>query len=161
MTAHALRIFAHAPQHRSLARPHRPPAIAMVTPSLRVSIEMVAEAPIDEAPIAVVEPTPGDVDHHESAPSEADPTPIAPAFEQQMLAILATAPAFGETIDAAYRRKERELGQLFGSVTRIEAIALHRRLSDPRGDDAVATHFGRLVVERRTRLLAVLSRVRR
>ena len=89
-------------------------------------------------------------------------TPVVepPAIDRQIIDTLAGAPAYGETIEAAYRRKERELASLFTALDRNDAAALLRRLSDPRDDDRVAAAFMRLVVDRRTRLLAVLARRR-
>jgi hypothetical protein len=81
-----------------------------------------------------------------------------PATDRQIIDTLAGAPAYGETIEAAYRRKERELAALFAALDRADAVALYRRLSEPRDDDRVAAAFMRLVVDRRTRLLATLRR---
>ncbi|MBA3503456.1 MAG: hypothetical protein H0T65_24050 [Deltaproteobacteria bacterium] len=77
--------------------------------------------------------------------------------EQTIIDVLVTPPHYGETIEAAYRRKERELTELFANLGRGEAAVLLKRLSDPRTDDALATRFARLVVDRRTRLLALLA----
>jgi hypothetical protein len=82
---------------------------------------------------------------------------VASPIDHLVIDVLASAPEPGETIDAAYRRKERDLGQLFASLTRAEASVLHRRLSDPDPGDGVAAAFARLVVDRRTRLLAFLA----
>src|SRR5688572_27682546 len=82
---------------------------------------------------------------------EAKPSPPierSHVIDDAVLGILASAPAFGETIDAAYRRKERELAALFAALSRCDAAALHRRLVDPREDDLLATRFARLVIER-------------
>ena len=75
-----------------------------------------------------------------------------------IIAILASPAIFGETIEATYRRKEHELAALFSLLARVDALALHRRLSNE--DDALAKRFGGLVVERRERLLGVLMRSR-
>lgn len=87
----------------------------------------------------------------------ADPEDLA--CEPHVIGILARAPIAGETIEIAYRRKERELADVFRTLDRYAAAALHRRLSEPRTrtDDELAARFGRLVVERRTRLLAILA----
>lgn len=86
---------------------------------------------------------------------------LAPAIEQTILEVLSALPEFGETIEAAYRRKERTLAALFASLSRQEAALVHKRLADPHADDPLAARFARLVVERRTRLLAVLADVPR
>jgi hypothetical protein len=77
--------------------------------------------------------------------------------EQTIIDVLVTPPRYGETIEAAYRRKERELTELFATLDRNEASTLLKRLSDPRTEDALAMRFARLVVDRRTRLLALLA----
>ena len=81
--------------------------------------------------------------------------------ERQLGQILASARQPGETIEAAYRRKEHELGEVFARLTPIEARELHRRLSNPAVGDVIATLFARLVAERRTRLLGFLAGARR
>ena len=83
--------------------------------------------------------------------------PLAAAIEQTILDILASTPDYGETIEAAYRRKERALADVFGALTRSEAATMQRRLTERRDGDALAQRFARLVVDRRTRLLAVLA----
>ena len=146
MNGLALRIFAQAPRPRSLVRPGRPPLVVVATKSEDViaaeepTVEIV---PIDEPPL------------RETIEM------IAPAIEQTIADILASAPHYGETIEAAYRRKEHTLADVFGSLTRKEAATLHRRLSEPRADDTLAQRFTRLVVDRRTRLLAVLADIPR
>lgn len=77
--------------------------------------------------------------------------------EQTMIDILSSSPHYGETIELAYRRKERELTELFATLSRAEATALHKRLADPREEDKLASRFARLVVDRRLRLLAILA----
>jgi hypothetical protein len=58
-------------------------------------------------------------------------------------------------------RKEHELRALFAALPMLEAMELHRRLRIARANDAVVAAFGRLVVERRQRLLAFLGDARR
>ena len=77
--------------------------------------------------------------------------------EQTMIDVLTSSPHYGETIELAYRRKERELTELFATLARGEAATLHKRLSDPRDGDTLASRFARLVIDRRTRLLAILA----
>jgi hypothetical protein len=66
-----------------------------------------------------------------------------------------------ETLDLAFKRKERELGEAFAQLMVREALDLHRRLCNPRPGDEVAQRFGRLIVERRVRLLDFLLDARR
>jgi hypothetical protein len=58
-------------------------------------------------------------------------------------------------------KKEQALMALFAAMSVLEAMELQRRLRVGRADDAVAVAFGRLVVERRQRLLAFLGDARR
>jgi hypothetical protein len=137
-----LRIFAHAPRPRVLARPGRP----------------VPQTIVDETTEVIVTPPPA---NEEVVVEHVDPeatSAIQPmSCEQTILDVLITPPHYGETIEAAYRRKERELTELFATLTRTEASVLLKRLSDPRTDDVLATRFSRLVVDRRTRLIALLA----
>lgn len=144
-----LRIFAHAPRPRVLARPGRsvPQTIIEETTEVveQMTTQIVAAPPANEE--AVVEPV------DPEATSAIQPM----SCEQTILDVLVTPPRYGETIEAAYRRKERELTELFATLGRGEASVLLKRLSDPRTEDVLATRFSRLVVDRRTRLLALLA----
>lgn len=81
--------------------------------------------------------------------------------EDEILAMLSAPPGPGERIEVAYRRKEHELMVLFGSLSVLDSMELHRRLTLSLRDDPVATRFGRLVVDRRVRLIAFLAGARR
>ena len=161
MREQSLRIFARIPDRSSLVRPTRPRSEMRALVASEDDEEVTKVA----VPVAVAEP--GAVEHVEPeivvrVDSEATHAieraeSISMAIEDTIIEILATSPAYGETIEAAYRRKERELAVLFASLTRIEAAALQRRLTAPRADDVLAQRFARLVVERRTRLLALLA----
>lgn len=83
---------------------------------------------------------------------------VPASVEHAILAIL-DSPAAGETIEAAFRRKEHELGELFAGLSVFESRALLKRFSDAR--DPLAARFGRLVAARRERLLAFLADARR
>lgn len=84
---------------------------------------------------------------------------VSPPIEvdRRILEVLEAPLEWGETVDAAFRRKERALLELFASLSSVEASKLHHRLSVARPDDAVASCFARLVPERRARLLAFLA----
>ena len=79
------------------------------------------------------------------------------ADEPRILDILTSAPEPGETIDAAYKRKERELAEAFTALARTDAAALYKRFTEPHAGDELARRFARLVIDRRTRLLAILA----
>jgi len=81
--------------------------------------------------------------------------------EPELLALLLRPIAPTESAFEGHARKEREIGGLFASLPVIEAMTLHRRLACPRPDDQLATAFGRLLVERRGRLLGFLADARR
>ena len=100
------------------------------------------------------------------SPGEAAPvtsTPRAPvgAHDARLLAILAAPAAPGETALVAFARKERELTAVLAALPATEALALHRRLTVAAAGDALVAAFGRLVIERRHRLLGVLADARR
>jgi hypothetical protein len=86
---------------------------------------------------------------------------LADAVEQHLLEALCADPRPGETIDMAYRRKEEQIGAVFGGLSVLEARALHRRLTTTPTSDLLATQFSRLVEARRARLLAFLLDTRR
>ncbi len=105
----------------------------------------------------------------EPAPTSIAPRPTSPrqsparndGNDELFLAILDGAPLDGETIDGAFRRKERELGAAFAELGALDARTMHARLAHPRSGDVLAARFSRLVVERRGRLLAFLADARR
>lgn len=67
----------------------------------------------------------------------------------------------GETAREGFLRKEAELRAAFAQLPTMEQRALHARLANPRPGDQLAERFGRLTVERRTRLLTFLADARR
>ena len=85
------------------------------------------------------------------------PAVALPSVEEQVLQILGAPPVWGETVEAAFRRKERELVEVLAAVEPAAAAELSRRLAEPRPEDPVAAAFARLVPERRARLLAFLA----
>ena len=98
------------------------------------------------------------------APPEPDPIPkptVSPATEHALVAILDAPAEDGETIAMAFHRRESELRALFATLRLPEARALHARLANPVDGDGVAQTFGRLVRERRERLLVFLADARR
>jgi hypothetical protein len=67
----------------------------------------------------------------------------------------------GETIAMSYARRERELRALFERLTPDACRVLSRRLEAKVPGDQVAEHFGRMVAERRQRLVSYLDDARR
>lgn len=85
----------------------------------------------------------------------------AVAIEHQIIEVLDARPEPGERIEFAFRRKEHELMSLFAQLSVIDALELHRRLRLSLSDDPLASRFGRLVVDRRARLMSYLADARR
>jgi hypothetical protein len=67
----------------------------------------------------------------------------------------------GEQIAMAFQRKESVIGALFAQLDVHESRALHRRLELALPEDPIAARFGRLVADRRARLMAFLADARR
>lgn len=100
-------------------------------------------------------------------------TPTGPAARRQE--VLATIPNESALLAVCTRpiapqdghrlgneKKEHELAALFDALSSAEALALHRRLANPRADDNLATAFEqRIAIERRKRLLAYLGSAKR
>jgi hypothetical protein len=86
---------------------------------------------------------------------------IPEAIEQRLIELIVTPVPSTETALAGNARKEREIAEVLASLTVIEAWWLHKRLTIASPSDALVAAFGRLVVERRQRLLAFLGDARR
>jgi len=94
------------------------------------------------------------------APPRPVPARLAEETEHALLEILRV-PVAGATLRDAFDHKEREIGEAFARLTPVEALVLHRRLANPVAGDELAAALGRLVVERRERLLSFLQGARR
>lgn len=95
-----------------------------------------------------------------------DEVVVAPAWrpvsaETEILATLDAPRAAGEQHDAAFRRKEFELGAIFATLSALDSLELQRRVGLRLPGDALAERFGRLTAERRARLIAFLVAARR
>jgi len=86
-------------------------------------------------------------------------TPVP--LETEILAVLDAPQRDHETLDAAFRRKEHELGAVFAQLTPGDSLALERRLNLSLAGDPIAARFSRLVAARRNRLVGFLSEMRR
>jgi len=86
---------------------------------------------------------------------------VSPEHERDILAVLDAPATIGEAAASLFRRKEHELRTVFARLSVPESHALDKRLSSPNADDAIAARFSRLVVERRSRLIAFLADARR
>ena len=86
-------------------------------------------------------------------------TPIA--LESEILAALDAPKQDNETFDAAFRRKEHELGAVLSLLTPADSLALERRLTLSLAGDPIAARFAQLVAVRRNRLVTFISEMRR
>ena len=135
-----------APRELSFNAPHEPSTAVDAWPAPQPALQLVprtAAAPAMRAPA---------ISQREA---------MAPETETRMTKTLETRGLANETVSATYQRIEQELGTQFASLTVLQARELHRRLSTPRADDALATAFHRMVAERKGRLLAFLADARR
>ncbi|HEU0033131.1 MAG TPA: hypothetical protein VFQ53_21005 [Kofleriaceae bacterium] len=94
-------------------------------------------------------------------PPQIQPAPRAESREAELLQLLLAPLRDGETATQGHDRKEREVGAWFAQLAPIDAFQLHRRLANPRSDDALAAAFGRMIPARRLRLLAFLGDAKR
>jgi hypothetical protein len=88
-------------------------------------------------------------------------TTIASSCDAHLAAILDAPLRTGEPTNVGYARKERELAAAFAALPIFDQRALHARLARPKPGDALAVKFGRLVAERRQRLINFLGDARR
>jgi hypothetical protein len=85
-------------------------------------------------------------------------TPIAP--EVEILAALDAPKQDSETLDAAFVRKEREIGAVLSRLTPTDSLALERRLALSLAGDPIAARFARLTAALRERLVSLISAMR-
>src|SRR5688572_11188026 len=142
MESNALSIFAEVPARAPLRIP-APRLVRIEPPS-----EPPPPQPVPAIARLVLAPRTANAD----LPSQ---------IQRAMIEALGSKPLAGETIEIAYRRIERELGEQFARLSPLQARALKLRLEQPREGDILATRFNRLVVQRKTRLLAFLGDARR
>lgn len=150
-----------------------PDAVAAAVPCSAVAPDPAPAPVLASAPpasSAACEPTavlaaPGarqaSVARAETSPAAGASVAPGPAVAASLHAILVAPLAPGETALHGFARKEHELRAIFAALAPCDALALHRRLANPVPGDALAGAFGRLVVERRHRLLAFLADARR
>ncbi len=87
--------------------------------------------------------------------------PIALAIEASIIATLTRPLRPGENHQSGNANREAELQGVFATLDALQSAELLRRLDLDRPDDALARAFGRIVIERRTRLRAFLADTRR
>ena len=87
--------------------------------------------------------------------------PVAIPIEQQLIDAIAAPLHTDETSRVGNDRKEREVATLLAQLTPVQSLALSKRLAVNAADDPLVVAFGRMVVDRRNRLIAFLDRLRR
>jgi hypothetical protein len=87
---------------------------------------------------------------------------VIPAdIEASIIATLTRGLRAGETHQSGNANREAELRDLFDTLDPLQAREVVRRLDVNRSDDPLARAFGRLMIERRSRLRAFLADARR
>ncbi len=156
MQARGLRIFDEPPMaSRPTIRPA--PILESIPPLPALSSRPIQRSATIRESVPPPNLPPRPVTFVESEP------PAAPVdqIDDRILGVLTSSTEIGETVELAFRRKERQLGELFAVLSVAEAQALHRRLSIASAGDHVAELFNRMTVERRGRLLTFLADARR
>lgn len=97
----------------------------------------------------------------ESSEPESNSTWTPIALEAEIVAALDAPKQDEETFDAAFRRKEHEIGAVLSRLTPADSLALERRLTLSLPGDPIAARFCRLGATRRSRLLNFVSAMRR
>jgi hypothetical protein len=87
--------------------------------------------------------------------------PVALPIEAQLIATIEQPLRSGEMHRPGNDRKEREIAALLDTLTPVQSLALCTRLAAGTASDPLVIAFGRLLVERRNRLIAFLERRRR
>jgi hypothetical protein len=80
-------------------------------------------------------------------------------IDQELARILAGDAMSGESVQRAFDRKEREVRELVGSLSQLEAAALLMRITSERA--GAKTSMLRLTAERRSRIVAYVTFVSR
>ncbi len=97
----------------------------------------------------------------EPGPTATNVAPAAPIpIERELIAMIEQPLRHGETHRVGNDRKERELAALIETLTPAQSFVLSKRLAVNAASDPLAVAFGRLLVERRNRLVAFLARRR-
>ncbi len=86
------------------------------------------------------------------------PLTIASSCDAHLAGILEALLHAGEPTSVAFARRERELAAAFAALPISARPALHARLAKPAPGDILAEKLGRLIAERRIRLLALIGR---
>jgi hypothetical protein len=107
----------------------------------------------------VLQPAPDEDSLGHEAATGAAWSPVS--HEVEIIELLDQAAAPGETLELAFRRKERHLLLAFDAMNVRDSMELHRRLRLSLPDDPIAARFARLIAPRRLRLMSFLADARR
>lgn len=116
--------------------------------SLRIFAE---QSPVGRGPVRAHVEAPVPTTAIEPATTSADN-----AIEREVVRILDATPDSGESVQRTFDRKERELCELFVTLTPEERRALHDALTAEVETSRVAARIRRLTAERRARVLGSL-----
>ena len=86
---------------------------------------------------------------------------VAIPIEPQLIDLIAAPLHRDENFRTGNDRREHEIAALLAQLTPVQSLALSKRLAVNAANDPLVTAFGRLLVERRNRLVAFLDRRRR
>jgi hypothetical protein len=112
-----------------------------------------ATAALDDEPIA--DDLPADTSEEQVAAFN------AVSLEAEILAVFEQPPLDGEPRELAFKRKEHQLGSLFGQLVPAESLALEQRLRLAQPGDPIAAQFKRFISARQARLLSFLAHSRK
>lgn len=97
----------------------------------------------------------------EPGAAAAKAAPVELPIEAQLIAAIEQPLRSGEMHRVGNDRKEREIAALLDTLTPVQSLTLCTRLAAGTASDPLVIAFGRLLVERRNRLIAFLERRRR
>ncbi len=86
---------------------------------------------------------------------------VAIPVEQQLIDLIVAPLRDHENCRTGNDRKEHEIAALLAQLTPVQSLALTKRLAINAANDPLVAAFGRLLIERRNRLVAYLERRRR
>ncbi|MBA3503693.1 MAG: hypothetical protein H0T65_25240 [Deltaproteobacteria bacterium] len=139
----------------------------------RERADVAGDERVDAAPPTVMAPSSSEAVRLEADERVHDARPVQDPLVTTIVAVTTTSndAALLSILDAphltdepasiGFARKERALRDAFAELTILAARALERRLANPTNGDRLAEQFGRLIPERKHRLLQFLADARR
>lgn len=83
--------------------------------------------------------------------------PVAIPIERELIATIEQPLRAGETHRVGNDRKEREAAALLAQLTPVQSLALSQRLAVNAANDPLVIALGRMVIDRRNRLVSFLN----